>query len=250
MMLAARRFLGIGAFILSTGCIALVGCTRIGGRTTSEPEVARPEDVLTFSTLYRTNCSACHGADGRNGAAIALANPVYLAVAGEDHLRDVITKGVPHALMPPFARSSGGMLTDKQVSALAEGMLREWGTPNLLAAQNAPPYVATLQGDASRGQQAFTSFCARCHGEAGEGNMSDRNENSVRIGSIVDPSYLALISDQYLRSNIIAGRPDEGMPDWRTDGAQPMTDQQITDIVTWLAAKRTANPGQPYRSHP
>jgi len=70
------------------------------------------------------------------------------------------------------------------------------------------------------------------------------------MGSIVDGSYLALISDQGLRSIMIAGRPDEGMPDWRTDGAQPMTDQQITDIVAWLATKRTVNPGQPYPTQP
>ena len=25
-----------------------------------------------------------------------------------------------------------------------------------------------------------------------------------------------------------------------------MTDQQVTDIVAWLASKRVANPGQPY----
>ena len=36
------------------------------------------------------------------------------------------------------------------------------------------------------------------------------------------------------------------MPDWRSDAAQPLTDQQITDVVAWLASKRTANPGQPY----
>jgi cytochrome c oxidase cbb3-type subunit 3/ubiquinol-cytochrome c reductase cytochrome c subunit len=49
-----------------------------------------------------------------------------------------------------------------------------------------------------------------------------------------------------LRSIVIAGRPEEGMPDWRSDGAQPLTDQQITDIVAWLGSKRTASPGQPY----
>ena len=68
------------------------------------------------------------------------------------------------------------------------------------------------------------------------------------MGSIVDASYLALISDQGLRSITIAGRQDEGMPDWRSDGAQPMTDQQITDIVAWLASKRTSTPDQPYPS--
>jgi mono/diheme cytochrome c family protein len=245
-MPAARRLLGHGAFLLSV-CMTFVGC--VGNRAASEPEVGRPEDILAFATLYKTNCSACHGANGRNGAAISLANPVYLAVAG-DHLRDVIAKGVPKALMPPFARSAGGMLTDQQVSALAQGMLREWGTPNLLATQNAPPYLATLQGDVTNGQQAFAMFCARCHGANGDGNMGDQKSNSRKNGSIVDPSYLALISDQYLRSNIIAGRSDAGMPDWRTDAGEPMTDQQITDVVAWLASKRTADPGQPYHSHP
>jgi cytochrome c oxidase cbb3-type subunit 3/ubiquinol-cytochrome c reductase cytochrome c subunit len=67
---------------------------------------------------------------------------------------------------------------------------------------------------------------------------------------IVDPVYLALVSDQYLRSVTIAGRPDQGMPDWRGDSAQPLTDREVTDIVTWLASKRIANPGQPYSPHP
>ena len=250
MMLAAPKLLGLCAFMLSAGCMAFIGCSRIAERAESGPEVVRPEEVLAFPTLYKTNCSACHGENGRNGAAISLANPVYLAVAGEDHLREIAAKGVSSRLMPPFARSAGGMLTDKQVSVIAQGMIREWGTPNLLATQNAPPYLATLPGDAARGQQAFATFCARCHGPAGEGNMGDQKSNSGKIGSIVDPSYLALISDQYLRSITIAGRPDDGMPDWRSDAAQPMTDQQITDIVSWLASKRTANPGQPYHSHP
>jgi cytochrome c oxidase cbb3-type subunit 3/ubiquinol-cytochrome c reductase cytochrome c subunit len=62
----------------------------------------------------------------------------------------------------------------------------------------------------------------------------------------VDPTYLALVSDQYLRSIIIAGRPDQGMPDWRSDSSQSLTDVQITDIVSWLASRRIADPGQPY----
>jgi len=45
------------------------------------------------------------------------------------------------------------------------------------------------------------------------------------------------------------------MPDWRNDvpqsmPANPMTDQQITDILAWMASKRVANPGQPYFAHP
>jgi len=39
------------------------------------------------------------------------------------------------------------------------------------------------------------------------------------------------------------------MPDWRSVTTQPLTDQQITDIVAWLASKRIAEPGQPYHSY-
>jgi cytochrome c oxidase cbb3-type subunit 3/ubiquinol-cytochrome c reductase cytochrome c subunit len=201
---------------------------------------------MDFPTLYKQNCAACHGESGKNGAAISLNNPVYLAVAGEGVLQQAIARGGPGALMPPSAKSAGGSLTDAQVSVLAEGLVQGWGKPDLLAGQNAPPYLAALPANVAHGQEAFTTFCARCHGATGEGGSS----GSGKLGSIVDPSYLALISDQGLRSITIAGRPDEGMPDWRSDAAQPLTDQQTTDIVAWLASKRSTNPGQPYKTQP
>ena len=250
------------ALLLPAACMALAGCSRIPGRPGPGPEVVRPEQIVDFPTLYKQNCAACHGENGSNGAAISLANPVYIALAGETHLQNVIANGVPGKLMPPFAASAGGMLTDGQVTALAQGIGQQWVNPNALAGQNPPPYLATLPGNAEHGLQAYQVFCARCHGANGEGGPADGIANSTKgkLGSIVDPSYLALISDQNLRSITIAGRPDEAMPDWRTDAAQstaskpmpsmPMTDQQTTDILAWLASKRVADPGQPYSTHP
>jgi mono/diheme cytochrome c family protein len=236
--------------MLSAACMAAIGCSRIPGRPGPGPDVVRPEQVLDFPTLYKENCAACHGATGKNGAAISLANPVYLTLAGEDNIGTAISEGVSGGLMPPFDKSSGGTLTDEQIDVLAKGLIHQWGKPNLLDGQNAPPYEATLKGDVEHGQQAFASFCAQCHGPAGKGSPGDPKTGAGKLGSLVDPSYLALITDQNLRSITIAGRPDEGMPDWRSDGAQPLTDQQVTDIIAWLASNRTANPGQPYRSHP
>lgn len=230
--------------------LALVGCSRIPGRPGPGPEVVRPDEVLDFATLYRRNCAACHGANGVNGAAIPLANPVYLAVVGEDKLRQITAKGVPGKLMPPFAKSAGGMLTDQQIEVLAHGMVQQWSKPEIFVGLSIPQYNATVTGDAARGQQVFGTFCARCHGVGGEGSAGDAKSGAGKTGSIVDASYLALTSDQALRSITIAGRPDEGMPDWRSDAAQPLTDQQITDIVAWLASKRTVNPGQPYPRQP
>ena len=246
MRWAFLSFASFYALAVVAAALAVAGCSRVPGRPGPGPEVPRPDDVLNFTTLYKANCAACHGENGRDGAAISLANPVYLGVAGEDNLRQITANGVSGKLMPPFAKSAGGMLTDQQIGVLAHGMMQQWSKPDLLAGLSIPQYRSTLAGDAARGQQAFGVFCARCHGAAGEGSTGDAKSKTGKIGSIVDGSYLALISDQGLRSIAIAGRPDEGMPDWRTDGAQPMTDQQVTDIVAWLASKRTNNPGQPY----
>jgi mono/diheme cytochrome c family protein len=249
MRLALPSFALFYALALAA-MLALVGCSRIPGRPGPGPEVVRPNEVLDFPTLYKTNCAACHGENGRDGAAISLANPVYLAVAGEDNLRHITANGVSGRLMPPFAKSAGGMLIDQQISVLAHGMMQQWSKPDLLAGLSVPQYRSTLAGDAARGQEAFGIFCARCHGAAGEGSPGDGKRGTGKVGSIVDGAYLALISDQGLRSIVIAGRPDEGMPDWRSDAAQPLTDQQVTDIVAWLASKRTTNPGQPYPTGP
>jgi cytochrome c oxidase cbb3-type subunit 3/ubiquinol-cytochrome c reductase cytochrome c subunit len=250
MRFVRLRFVAFNVVVLAAAGLALTGCSRIPGVPGPGPEVVRPEEVLDFPTLYKANCAACHGENGRNGAAISLANPVYLAIAGEDTLREIAGKGIAGKLMPPFAKSAGGMLTDQQISVLAHGMMQQWSKPDLFAAISVPQYASTMPGDAARGQEAFGTFCARCHGAGGQGSKGKEKGGAGQVGSIVDGSYLALVSDQGLRSITIAGRPDEGMPDWRGDATQPMTDEQITDIVAWLASKRTANPGQPYPTRP
>ena len=132
------------ALALCAACVALAGCNRAPGLPGPGPEVVRPEQVVDFSTLYKQNCAACHGENGRNGAAISLANPVYVEVAGETRLRNTIANGVAGKLMPAFAQGAGGMLTDKQVAALAQGIVQQWGKPALPAGQNPPPYQTTL----------------------------------------------------------------------------------------------------------
>jgi cytochrome c oxidase cbb3-type subunit 3/ubiquinol-cytochrome c reductase cytochrome c subunit len=218
------------------------------GKPGPEPEVPRPEQITNFATLYGQNCAACHGANGRNGAAISLANPVYLAIAGAANIQRITADGVPNTAMPPFARSKGGMLTDNQIQLIAQGMEQIWGNSSALAGTTPPPYASTAAGNPTQGQHAFATYCAQCHGADATGG---KTSNGTVLGSLIDPAYLALITDQGLRTIVLAGQTEQGPHDWRSYQPQhPMTDQEITDVVAWLTSHRTATPGQPYPQHP
>ena len=219
--------------------VVLSGCGVPHGQPTKDSEVLAPKEVLDFDPLYAQNCAGCHGAEGRGGAAIALADPVYLAVADEAAIRKVIADGVRGTAMPAFAVSAGGMLTDAQVDVITKEICSRWSRRGILDAASAPPYTPKLTGDAQRGEAAYKTFCESCHGPVGRGGQ--------KASAISDDSFLALVSDQGLRTIVIAGRPELGAPDWRGNlPGRPMSDQEITDVVAWLASRRVPNPGQPY----
>jgi mono/diheme cytochrome c family protein len=241
-MTSRSIFLPLLACVIS---LPLAGCFTPPGKPGPNIEPQRPEQVLDFPMLFSQNCAACHGQSGKGGAAISLANPVYLAVAGPANIQRTIASGVAGTMMPPFSKVSGGMLTDQQIAALAQGMTSAWGNASALSGQTPPAYAARTPGDAIQGQKSFAVYCASCHGVSGEGLKAA----GTHTGSLVDSAYLALISDQGLRSIIIAGRPDQGMPDWRKDitgaNTHPMSDQEVTDTVAWLVTHRSAPLNQP-----
>ena len=219
--------------------LLLSGCSSPPGQPQPGSETIAPADVMEFSTLYSQNCAGCHGAHGRGGATIALSNPVYLAIADENVVRKVIANGVHGTSMPAFAQSAGGMLTDKQIDAITSGIFSHWTRKGLLDGINPPAYAAKAAGNAAHGELAYGTYCASCHGPEGLGGPKG--------SAITNDSFLALVSDQGLRTMVITGRPELGAPDWRGNlPGKAMTDQEITDVVTWLASRRVQSPGQPY----
>ena len=224
---------------VALAAIVASGCGTPHGQPARGSEVPAPNEVLEFRTLYAENCAACHGADGRGGAAIALANPVYLAIADDPSIRKVIANGVPGTAMPAFAESAGGLLTDAQIDVLTKDIRSRWCKQGILDGTAAPSYAAKSAGDTHRGEAAYKTYCESCHGAGGSGGPKG--------SAITDDSFLALVSDQGLRTIVIAGRPELGAPDWRGDApGKPMSDQEITDVVAWLVSRRVQNPGQPY----
>ena len=233
-----RRKAGLAAAltVVASGCG--IG-DRAPGRPSPDSQVARPDKVTSFAVLYGANCAGCHGAGGKGRAAIALRDPLYLTLADDATIRRVVSQGVPGTAMPPFARSAGGMLTDEQIVAIVAGIRAQWARPDALRGVELPPHAARDKGDAERGSSVYAAYCSSCHGANGRGGE--------RASSIVDGSFLALVSNQSLRTTVIAGRPELGAPDFRANvPGKPMSPDDVSDVVAWLAAQRPEVAGQPY----
>jgi mono/diheme cytochrome c family protein len=162
-----------------------------------------------------------------------------LAIADDAVIRKVIGNGVRATAMPAFAESAGGMLTDAQIDVITEGIRSRWSQQGVLNVATAPSYAPKSTGDVQRGELAYKIYCESCHGPGGRG--------AARGSSVTDDSFLALVSDQGLRTIVITGRPELGAPDWRGNvPGKPMSEQEVTDVVAWLGSRRAQNPGQPY----
>jgi mono/diheme cytochrome c family protein len=234
----------------------LSGCDWMPGRPIRADIPPQPQDVHDFDTLWTTYCSGCHGADGRFGPARPMNDPLYLALADDAYLTRVTTNGVSGTLMPPMAKTQGGAMTTEQVQDIVKGMRTNWGAN--LTTQGAPSLAAADKGSDGKGSEgkgseakgklAFSTWCGACHGDDGRG--------TDRAGSVVDSSFLSLMSDQGLRSAIVCGRLDLGMPNWQgrvgtrmsdaRSALQPLTATQVGDIVAWLVSHRVEYPGSPY----
>lgn len=231
----------------SYGAAALVvlllaaGC----GKPTPADRALRPDQITDFSVLYQQSCAGCHGKDGALGPAPPLNDPLFQQMIADAELMSVIENGREATLMPAFAKSNGGPLTDEQVAIIVEGV-RGWRKVDD-SLPDAPPYQASAedpsgiqQGNVANGQALFRQVCSDCHGEDGEGG---------KAGALHDTAFLTLSSNMLFRRIIITGRPDLGMPNFHKLGSssplgQPLSDQDVNDLVAFLRSWQTADEGE------
>lgn len=230
----ARNISLFGLLILLTS-----GCDNLPGKPGPGPLVPRPDSVLDPATLYGENCAGCHGKTGVGAVATPIGLFEYQALVDEGTQRKIVAEGVPNTAMPGFSRKAGGFLTDEQIDALVKGMRATWLNKKVLAEQTAPPYADATPGDPTSGANVYESSCSNCHGKAGG--------PTGQSGSVLNTSYLAIVSPQALRTAVIVGRPDLKMPGWRNvNPNHPLSEKEIRDVVAFLLSHRSATPGQPY----
>ena len=258
-----KNILALLSVVVAVACVG--ACGKIS--TTDPVENVVVTSVQVAMQNYAQNCSACHGANGVNGAARPLADANYLASVGRDALINIATNGVPGGFCPGFGPNSLGKWIPmpkpeqdtkqdvenkvnqdpkqvaeekarqdkeekaKRVPNLVDGMLDAWGK-NGVALSIPWSVTSAPAGNASNGQAVYAATCQSCHG-------APNFKGVTGAGSVTDPNYLRLITDQGLRSAILFGRPERGMPGWsgpfpHQAADRKLSSQEISDVVVFL----------------
>jgi putative heme-binding domain-containing protein len=112
-------------------------------------------DVGLGKRLYESQCSLCHGEDGRGGRGPSLAQPRLKHATDEAALRTVIASGIAGTEMP-----GAWQLSPREVASVAAYVL----TLGKVAEEKLP-------GDAARGRVVYEKQgCAGCHIVMGVGS--------------------------------------------------------------------------------
>ena len=168
--------------------------------------------------IYRASCFACHGVDpahdGPLGPAIQGSSRKLLQIrlekGGASYPRGYKPKRTT-AVMPPMANLL------PRLDDLLAYLSKKYTRPTAKA-KVAPATVSA----ASRGKSTYLSTCAGCHQPKGEGKAG-------LAPSLTDQDFLALVSDEFIRTTLKQGRPGTNMISFAF-----LKSNQVNDIIAYL----------------
>ena len=134
--------------------------------------------------LFRQNCAACHGNDGRGGErAPNIATEHDVVTATDAQLRDTVSHGIPEAGMPAF-----DYLGKQKVSELVAWLRVLQGVGGALHAK--------LPGDPAAGEAIFfgKAACSKCHMVRGKGGFIAEDLSDYGRGRTVDAIRTAIVN--------------------------------------------------------
>lgn len=181
-------------------------------------ENRKPDEKLLRigKILFRTNCMACHGANGQGAIGPSLNSDSFLSVVGNNYLYEAIVNGRPGTAMPGWKHLSADDIVD------IIGFMRSWNGGRRVELE---PYVAT--GDWDRGKILFESVCASCHGRDAEGATGPQLRN---------PVFLRTASDAMLHEWISKGKDGTEMRAFGRgyQGISDFSESELEDIISYL----------------
>lgn len=219
---------GTASFRSTAGLLVAASACAFGAASCDDEAAADP--LASGRQHYEAYCALCHGAQGegyRSDMANALGNQQFLAAATDELLRSGTARGRPGTPMSPYGVERGGPLDAAAVDAVV-AYIRSW--------QSLPSvdiHGQAVAGVVQRGEPLWEFHCARCHGEAGEGD---------RYISVANPEFLAVASDGFLRYATAEGRDGTEMPAFERD----LTAQGIDDLVALMRSWQRAPEDTPY----
>jgi mono/diheme cytochrome c family protein len=86
------------------------------------------------------------------------------------------------------------------------------------------------------GSDLFTRNCASCHGKGANGGTGPALNAKEFFNATTDDQMLSIIS---------TGVPGSEMPAWSIDHGGALTDQQVTQLVTYIRSLQPAAPSNP-----
>ena len=246
------RFAFITTFVLLAGCDFY---DDLPGRPAPNPgPVIAANTSEGFEKIWSHRCAGCHGADGTLGAGRPMRDASYLQGIGKVDMASVIRHGVDGTRMPAFGGDAVDPIPDDEVEPFVDGMFEFWGKLDGAAdSSQGIPWRHESGGDAARGAAIFEANCQSCHPSSlpPDGVTGD----PLIAGSVTDPFYLKLVSDQHLRSSVVFGRADLGMPGaagpFRGPKGEtvdrPLDATGVADLVAYIASFRNTWPSNDER---
>ena len=210
--------------------------------------------VLEGKQLYQEkSCGACHKLGGRGGT---LGPALDNEGAKTKHQLILTNLAPPHSTwnwQEAHFRDPGGIvaesqmknpaLSDLQVLALTVYMLaqRQRDVPeSYLAPDKLEEKVRRLHPQPLTGEQVYHQYCMACHGEGSYG----RWDKTFRrfIPAIRGVSLQATADREYLKAQIVNGRPGTQMPAWgkQAGGLLPEEIDALLDYIQPPGANRLA----------
>lgn len=188
--------------------------------------------------LYVEYCAVCHGVDGQGRVGASLQNFPGIDVGAA--LEQTISDGIPGSVMPAWAESNGGPLTDQQIDDIVAYIQASFaGTEPVepLPIYNPPdiPPLPDVEGDPAQGAVVYEGNCVMCHGENGRGYF----------GAPLAKNWASNQPAVFIREVVRTGIQGTSMPAWAMEYGGPLTEQQIDDVSAYVLTLSPSIQDQP-----